>query len=811
MRKAIFLLFLLLFFNGYSQKEINTSKRTGQISLDGYLEEADWVNANWTSGFTQMKPFPGEKASKKTEVAMLFDQEAIYFGVKCYDHPDSVSRVLSLRDDFNPNLDFFGIFLDTYNDKQNGFFFGLSSRGVQVDAKIFSEDFNDLLNLVWRSKTQINDQGWFAEIKIPYSALRFPKSDIQTWNINFARQISRFREDNNWSPVNPDLENYLLESGVVKGIKDITPPVRLALIPFLSSYNSFSKDTEPVSTFTGGMDVKYGINEAFTLDVTLLPDFGQVIFDQQVLNISPFEIRFNENRQFFTEGTELFNKSNLFYSRRIGVQTPSKVYKSQLNDNEELNEIPTSVPLINASKISGRLKNGLGIGIFNGVTAEQKGKAINSLNGDEREISISPLSNYNVIVLDQNLKNNSSITFTNTNVWRAGNFYDANVSGLDTKLNTKSNDYFVQTQAKISNILDTNSISLGHTWGIEAGKQRGNFTYGLEYYEESDSYDPNDLGFLRANNSRVGELYIGYRNFNPKIEKINRFFTSASLSNEWLYAPNLFGGSFWNARATTITNSFNALGIRLSGTLNESNDYFEPRGDVIGEEKFIRPVWTSTRAWFSSNYQKRIAADIGIGYVFVERNDWWEWNYDFENRFRITNQLFLIHYWEQRFQNNSEGYAVDFGTPEFTHNGTIFGNRDRINTTQTLGIDYTLTNRIGITFRLRNYNAIIKYNSFSELLPNGRLSSLENYSGNDIDGNSVYDINYNAFTIDMLFRWVFFPGSEINVVWKNSIFSDDEGIDQTYWNNLFGNLQDGPMNTFSIKLIYWLDAQYLKK
>jgi hypothetical protein len=121
MRNAIFLLFLILFIKGYSQKEINSTKRTGQISLDGYLEETDWVNAKWTSGFTQMKPFPGEKASKKTEVAMLFDQEAIYFGVKCYDHPDSVSRVLSLRDDFNPNLDFFGIFLDTYNDKQMGF------------------------------------------------------------------------------------------------------------------------------------------------------------------------------------------------------------------------------------------------------------------------------------------------------------------------------------------------------------------------------------------------------------------------------------------------------------------------------------------------------------------------------------------------------------------------------------------------------------------------------------------------------------------------------------------------------------------
>ena len=252
-----------------------------------------------------------------------------------------------------------------------------------------------------------------------------------------------------------------------------------------------------------------------------------------------------------------------------------------------------------------------------------------------------------------------------------------------------------------------------------------------------------------------------------------------------MYAPNLFGGSFWNARATTITNSFNAFGIRLNGTLNESNDYFEPRGDIIGEEKFIRPIWTNTRVWFSSNYQKRIALDLGIGYVFVERNDWWEWNYDFETRFRITNQLFLIHNWEQRFQNNSEGYAVGFGIPEVIHSGIIFGNRNRINTTQTLGIDYTLTNRIGITFRLRNYNAKIKYNSFSELLEDGRLLNLENFSGEDIYGNSVYDINYNAFTIDMLFRWVFFPGSAVKLFGKTLFFQMMIGVDQNYWNTLF--------------------------
>ena len=811
MKSILFVFSVLLNLSLVAQREIRSIKTTKPIVIDGQLDEKDWKRSIWSTGFTQLKPVPGKKPSKPTEVAILYDQEAVYFGVKCFDHPDSVSKVLSIRDDFNPNLDVFAIFIDTYQDKQNGFFFGLTSRGVQLDAKVFDTDFNDLFNLVWKSKTQINEQGWFAEIKIPYSALRFPKKEIQSWNINFARQISRFREENTWSPVKPDLENYLLESGVVTGIKDITPPLRLAFIPFLSNYTSFSINTDPISTVNGGMDVKYGINEAFTLDVTLLPDFGQVVFDQQVLNISPFEIQFNENRQFFTEGTELFNKSDIFYSRRIGVQTNSNVYQKQLEVNETITELPSSVPLINASKISGRLKNGLGIGVFNGITAEQKAIAYNDVEDTDREVTGSPLSNYNVLVLDQNLKNNSFINFTNTSVLRSGNFYDANVSSLSTNLNTKDNNYFIEAQAIVSSIQEDAANTLGHSWSIETGKQRGQLAYGLEYYEESDTYDPNDLGFLRANNSRVGGIYLSYRDFNPKNKNLNKIRTSASVSNERLYRPNLYAATFWETNAMFVTKSFNAAGVNFDGAIGESNDYFEPRGDIIGENKFIRPVWTNSRAWFSSNYQKRIAIDVGFNYIEVKRNDWWEWNYDLEFRFRINNQINLIHVYRKSFQYNSEGYAVAFEEPTNLFNGILFGNRNRFVTTQSLGLDYTITNRIGMTFRLRHYNAKINYNYFSELLDNGRLQTLPNYTGNDINGNSAYNINYNAFTIDMLFRWVFFPGSEINLVWKNSIFTEDGNVNENYWQTLNNTLQNGPMNTLSLKVIYWLDAQYLKK
>ena len=808
MMKVCFVFLFCLVASVHSQKSIDALKISGAIDLDGEFNEKEWGNAKWQSQFTQLKPIPGKSPSKPTEVAILYNDEALFFGVKCFDVGDSVSRILSARDDFNPNLDLFAIFLDTYNDHQNGFFFGLTSVGVQIDSKIFNGDFNDLLNLVWNSKTVIKENGWFAEIKIPYSAVRFPKENIQNWNINFGRAISRYREENTWHSVNPDLENYLLESGKVNGIKGIEPPLRLALIPYLSGYVNHSKENGTSTSYNGGMDIKYGINEAFTLDVTLVPDFGQVVFDSQVLNLSPFEIQFNENRQFFTEGTELFTKSGLFYSRRIGIQAPGAVLNNELNENEELQSLPSVPKLYNASKVSGRLKNGLGIGVFNGITAAQQGTALNTLDGEEREVTVSPLTNYNVIVLDQNLKNNSFVTLTNTSVWRQGSFYDANVTGVNAQLNSNNNNYFIEGQAVLSAIFNQSNTSLGHSWGIEAGKQRGAFAFSMEYYEESDTYNPNDLGFLQANNSRVSEINMAYRNFKPNFWNLNKFISNVSVSHERLYEQNLYGATFWEMRTIMVNKSFNAGGVMFNGSMTESNDYFEPR---VWGEKFIRPIWTYNRAWFSSNYQKRVAVDAGVGYVAVDRDNWWEWDYDLELRFRLNDQLFITPSWDQGFQFNSEGYAVSFGNPVDTSSAIIFGNRNRKTSTMTMGLDYTLTNRIGLTFRLRHYNSKISYNFFNELLSNGRLSRLENYSGLDENGISVYDINYNAFTIDMVFRWVFLPGSELNLVWKNSIFTTDSEVSENYWNTLNNTLKNGPTNSFSLKLIYWLDTLSLKK
>jgi hypothetical protein len=807
MKFLLFSVLLFATFQSFAQKVINALPIQEKIIIDGELNEEAWKNATFTSDFVQIRPVPGKASPKETKVALLYSADAIYISAICYDHPDSISQVLSLRDDYNANLDVFGIFLDTYNDNQNGFYFGITSKGVQLDAKIISLDFNDQLNLVWNSAVKITEDAWVAELVIPYSAIRFPKKEVQEWGVNFSRQISRYREESTWVAVNPDIENYLLESGDVQGIKNIEPPLRLALMPYVSGYLNHSKENGFSRSINGGMDIKYGINEALTLDVTLVPDFGQVVFDQQVLNISPFEIQFNENRQFFTEGTELFNKAGLFYSRRVGVQNFDNGNLA-LDSNERLLEMPGPAQLYNASKLSGRFKNGLGIGVFNGISAPRIAKIVNDLTNEQRNEILSPLTNYNVFVLDQNLKNNSSVTFTNTNVWRSGGFEDANVSGLNFNLNTKKNTYNLSGGSAVSVIKGLNDSEIGHNLNIYAGKVRGNFIFGTAYLEESNTYNPNDLGFNQVNNRRILDISGGYRNFKPKWQKLNKIVVNASVSYNRLYQPNVYTSTYFNSGLTLISKTFDAAGLRFNGAFTEFNDYFESRNGNL----FVAPRWRTVGGWISSNYQKKIALDAGLNYAFIDRADWSEYDYYLSPRFRLSDRIFLIPNWSQSFQLNAQGFAFPFGYPFETISGKpIFGKRDRVNSISSISLDYNMTNRMGLTFRLRHYRSVIQYESFFTLEENGRLEAIPNYSGLDADGKSIYDVNYNAFTIDLQYRWVFLPGSEINVVWKNSIFTQDKRVDDYFWQNFSSTLNNGPTNSFSLKVIYWLDAQQLRK
>ena len=385
---------------------------------------------------------------------------------------------------------------------------------IMTDAN--GEDYS--WDAVWISKAILTDKGWIVEIKIPYAALRFPGENKQTWGINFFREIKRERRKYTWNLIDTKIGTFTQQNGDLIGIENIKPPTRLFFMPYASYYLNAADGQKTYGTLKGGMDIKYGINDAFTLDAILIPDFGQTKYDDQILNLGPFEQQFNENRAFFTEGTDLFNKGNMFYSRRIGGR-PS--VEPDLNDNEEIIEEVQNVNLINALKVSGRTKNGLGIGILNAVTEKTFATIKDTIADQTRRVVVEPLTNYNVLVLDQRFRKNSSVTLINTNVIRNGHFRDANVTGLAWDLNTKANTYNLSGNVKYS-MINAEENKNGVYTTLSFAETSGNYRYSVGSDFVSKDFDPNDLGINFFTNYYNFYGNANYRILNPT-KLFNRF------------------------------------------------------------------------------------------------------------------------------------------------------------------------------------------------------------------------------------------------------------------------------------------------
>lgn len=801
--------------NGAAQekKRAEAIRTSGEIQVDGKLDEASWQAAFPGTDFIVYNPQNGEPSSYRTEVRILYDDDALYIGAFMFDsNPDSIFTELGQRDEGDINADHFWVEISPFNDGLNGDMFKVSASNVQIDNKMTTtEDWghnSDTWDAVWQSRTRVNDEGWVAELKIPYSALRFPRSDTQLWGINFWREVRRTRETSSWNFVTKEFGSTIAHLGELAGIRNIKPPLRLSLVPYVSGYlEKVTGETGLGTSYNGGLDLKVGLTESFTLDATLIPDFGQVQSDDNVLNLSPYEVKYNEKRPFFMEGTELFNKGDIFYSRRIGG-TPhlmKQVY-DMVDENETVTRNPAEVSLINATKISGRTGSGLGIGVFNAVTSSTWAEAENTLTGETRRIMTEPLTNYNMLVLDQTLKNDSYISAMNTSVIRAGekdeNFYTANVSAFDALVKTADRLWSASAGAALSQKYYTSApTALGHYLGFNAGKTGGKFRTDYNFMLMSDTYDPNDMGYLRNNNEISHSVDFGYNTYEP-MGNIMSTRTSVDISYNQLFRPRAFTGAGIELDGMLLLMNFWSFSLNLEFTPWGENDYFEPRTRDMSMY-YHRPPAFQASFRGDTDKSKRLYVEANAEYMKAW-SDYGQYGYawSLQPEFKASRRFSFDYSLSVENMFNDIGFVP--GNPG---EGITFGKRDVTTITNTISGAFIFSANSYLTLRGRHYWSTADYDGdYFTLQQDG---SLRDRVYSTPLNNS--DVNTNFLNIDVVYTWRFAPGSELSLVWKNSIWSEGDVIIRSGLDNFTDLLSMPQTNSLSLKILYYLDYQNFRK
>lgn len=796
-----FITILFLFFcviSIQSQNKITIHSTTETIKIDGEVNEAIWKQHLQKGNFTQQNPDNGKPSQRKTEIAILHDQSYLYvLGIFYVENNEEINNQLTARDDLGTS-DFFGLQMDPFGEAREGYDFSVTAANVQYDGKLsaFGEDGN--FNVVWESNVKIYDNKWIVEIKIPFNSIRFPKKNLNKFAINFQRFSSKLNETSFWNPIKPEVDGFLNQLGKLEGLKTINSPLNLSFYPFVSLVNEKSPTGESKTTFNGGLDLKYVHKNAYTLDVSLIPDFSQAPSDDQIFNLSPFEVQFNENRQFFVEGTEIFDKLGYLYTRRIGGK-PIDINNVEANENEIIEENPISSNILNLVKFTGKSSSGLSIGILNGITDKSEAIIKNINTEESRKVLTNPLSNYNALVLDQTLKNNSSITFVNNSVLRNGSDYDANLTALQYQWYNKNRTYSARFKTGLSQKYFSKSDNqFGHDYFAYIGKVSGKWTSGVSFKLVDETFDSNDFGFLSRNNEMRFRADVKYTENNPEktfsyyqffLDHQQRYYYSLKEQEQRYFKVGTNGTFKKNQHSFYAEFAY----------LPKGQNFYEPR---VKDRHFNVPAQTETFLEYQTNRNKNLSL---AGYLvmvnYLNSNIYTrEFIAGYGIRARIGQHLFA--YFGQAFENapSKAGFINTVGED------IIFGQRSVKELNNSLTLNYAINSKLNINARLRHYWIQVDYNNQYTLQNNGDLIA-NNYDINPDD----YDENFNQFNIDFLAKWQFAPASELSLGYKlgNTFFDSD--VRSSYFENLGNTINKNSSNTVSLKMTYFLDSNKLKK
>ncbi len=780
-----------------AQKEIRGTTLNEKVKVDGELNENIWKQQLAYGGFKQIEPKNGALASQRTKLALANDEAYLYVAAELEIDPEKkINTQLTTRDNAG-TADYFGVILDPFGANREGWAFIVTAANVQVDIKVTNDGNYGEWNAVWESAIKHYDDKWTLELKIPFNSLRFPKGDLSNFKINFERFDSATNENSFWNYVNADVDGLLNQFGKLIELKDVNPPVNLSFFPFVSLVNEHGPEGDSKTSFNGGLDVKYVYENAYTLDVSLIPDFSQAPSDDQVFNLSPFEIKFDENRQFFVEGTEIFDKGGYLYTRKIGG-TPIGKEDVSLNVDETIVENPIASNIINLVKFTGKSEKGLAIGVLNGITSKSEATIFNEATNEMRTVETNPLTNYNAIVLDQTLKNNSSVTLINNSVLRSGSTYDANLTAVLLRLYNKKRSYNLSFKKAISQKYHSDGENeFGHHYQAFASKISGKWTGDLLVSLKDENYDNNDFGFNPRNNSLTYYGSLAYAKSKTKnlftyykvnLNRFERYYHSLGEKERSFFELEFYG------KRPNNHNIYAELTYQ-----DKEQDFFEAR---VKDRAFKKPAFLEAFLEYQTNRNKNLSFAGYVTYakyfeseVFKEAA-----SLGFGLRSRIGEHLALELEHALEYSPNDAGFLT------FQDEDILMGQRKVKQLTNNLNIDYALNSKVSLMASIRHYWIQVDYDNQYTLTQQGDLVS----NGYDVNLND-FNANFNAFNIDFLAQWQFAPASEVSLAYKLGATYFDRDVDSEYGRNLNNAINEKKNHTLSLKLTYLIDFNRLKK
>ncbi len=661
---------LLAFSQNLEKKIFTTLKTSKSLLIDGDLNDEAWLAGEWAGDFTQHEPHDGAKPSQKTEFKVLYDDAFIYVAIKAYDtRPDSIEYRMTRRDDSDGDL--VGISFDSYHDLRTAFTFIVSAAGVKSDMLLSNDGSQEDASWdpIWQVKTQKYLWGWAAEMKIPFTQLRFEKNSSDVWGVEVLRRLFRNDEMNFWQHIPRNSSGIVHMFGELAGLEAIQPKKIMDLTPYtVTSFEHYEKQ-EGNPFLDGrdfgasfGLDGKMGITNNITLDFTINPDFGQVEADPSQVNLTAYEAYFEERRPFFVEGKNItslnlglgdgdIGNDNLFYSRRIGKQPSGSVSL----ENGEYYKSPRNVRILGAAKITGKTKNGLSVGFLETITPRTYA-TIDSA-GVLTKQQIEPFTNYFVGRVQKDINEGNTViggmvTHTYRDLSSIDNIEDTNLNylhksaltgGIDFTQFFKDKNYALIVSTAFSDVqgskeaieatqlsarhffqrsdanhvtFDPNRTSLSGTGGkMELGKFGGNWNFMLFSSFKSPGFEINDLGFTQASDQVIYGFWTGYKFITPKA-----FYRSIRVNlNGWGgsdFALNAAGNGGNININTQFKNYWNgSIGVNTN-TSAESTTLLRGGPNMIlpGRTGFFAFVGTDNRKKLSFNVNTNINRG-GEGYL----------------------------------------------------------------------------------------------------------------------------------------------------------------------------------------------------